>query len=123
MTKRSDFPEKRKHKRFNVKGGILAVSSPDHSRVGQIKDVSKGGLAFQYLADARSTEEPLEVEMFSTVDAFSLELPVKKVVDFKIDTKGIYNALLTRQLSFQFVKLNHSQELLLDHFIQRYTHK
>jgi hypothetical protein len=123
MTKRSDFPERRKHKRFKVKEGFLAVSSPDHSRLGQIKDVSKGGLAFQYYANISSTEEPLEVEIFSRVGVFSLELPVKKVVDVKLDTKELYASILLRQLSFQFGKLNYSQETLLDHFIQRYTHK
>ena len=122
MTERSGYPERRKHKRFKVEKGFLAVSSPDHSRMGQIKDISKGGLAFEYLANISSNEEPLEVEIFSRDDVFSLRLPVKKIVDFKLNTKELYTSLLIRQLSFQFGKLNHSQEAQLDHFIQRYTH-
>ncbi len=100
----------------------MAVSSPDYSRLGQIKDVSKGGLAFEYLADTSSTEEPFEVEIFSTDHVFNLKLPVKKIADFKLDAKGLYDSLLIRQMSFQFGKLNHSQESLLDQFIHRYTH-
>jgi hypothetical protein len=101
MTKKIDFPERRKHERFKVKEGILAFSSPDYDRVGQIKDVSKGGLAFQHLVITESTEEPFEVE----------------------NTMGLYALFSIRQLSLQFRRLNHSQKLLLDHFIQRYTHK
>jgi hypothetical protein len=67
MTKKIDFPERRKHERFKVKEGILAFSSPDYDRVGQIKDVSKGGLAFQHLVITESTEEPFEVEMMISV--------------------------------------------------------
>ena len=123
MTKK-DFKEKRRHKRFNVKEGVLARSSPDYDRLGQIKDVSKGGLAFQYLENIRSTEEPLEVEIFSPFDVFRLKkLPVRMVMDIKLDTRGLYASLPIRQLSLQFGKLNHSQELLLDNFIQRYAYK
>ena len=124
MTKRIDFPERRKHERFKVKEGVLAVSSPDYDRVGQIKDVSKGGLAFQHLVITESTEEPFEVEILSEFDDFRLEkLPVRAVVDFELDSKGLYALFSIRQLSLQFRRMNHSQKLLLDHFIQRYTHK
>ena len=123
MTKK-DIKEKRKHKRFKVKEGVLAASSPDYDRLGQIKDVSKGGLAFQYLKNIRSNKEPLEIEIFSPFDHFHLEkLPVRTVMDFKLDSKGLYTSLPIRQLSLQFGKLNHSQDLLLDNFIQRYTQK
>jgi hypothetical protein len=106
MTKKIDFPERRKHE------------------VGQIKDVSKGGLAFQHLVITESTEEPFEVEILSEFDDFRLEkLPVRAVVDFELDTMGLYALFSIRQLSLQFRRLNHSQKLLLDHFIQRYTHK
>ncbi len=43
--------ERRKHKRFKVKQGAFAVASPDYNKLGQIKDISEGGLAFQFIED------------------------------------------------------------------------
>ena len=122
MAKRNSFPERRKHKRFKVREGVMAVTSPDY-RMGQIKNVSKGGLAFEYLVTTESTEEePLKVEILSTFDALRLKnLPVRVVSDFELSNIGLSTLISTRQLSLQFGKLNHSQKLLLDHFIQEYT--
>lgn len=122
MAIKKDYTEKRRHKRFNVKEGIFAVSSPDHDRLGQIKDVSKGGLAFQYLETIQSYKEPIEVEIFSPFEDLSVKvLPVRSVRDFKIVTDKKYNTLPIRQTCLQFQNLNHSQELLLDKFIRIYS--
>lgn len=124
MAKRNGSPERRKHKRFKVKAGPLAVSIPDFKKLGQIKDISKGGLAFQYIENGDQTKEPVGVEILSIVGGYYLsKLPVRTVLDVEVDYTGSLNLSLKRQLSLEFGKLNYHQKVLLEHFIQKYTHK
>jgi hypothetical protein len=124
MAKRNGSPERRRHKRFKVKKGFLAVSIPDFKKLGQIKDISKGGLAFQYLGNAEQAKDSVEVEILSIADDFYLrKLPVRTVLDFEINNPVSLSLLPKRQLSMKFGKLNHYQKELLTHFLQRHTHK
>ena len=68
MAKGDDFQERRKHKRFKVAEGAFAVSPPYYNKLGQIKDISKGGLACQYLGNNELPKSPLEVEIILTFD-------------------------------------------------------
>lgn len=122
MTIRNGFMERRKHKRFKVKGGAFAVSAPDYNKLGQIKDISKSGFAFQYIENGEQTKDSVEVEIFLTGDDFYLKkLPVRTVTDFEVDNPVASNSMPMRQLNLQFGKLNYPQKLLLDYFLQRYT--
>jgi len=116
--------ERRKHKRFKVKGGAFAVATPDYNKLGQIKDISQGGLAFQFIEDGEQTKNSLEVEIFSTVDDIYIKkIPVRTVLNFELDNTVSSNSMPMRQLSMKFGKLNHPQKLLLSFFIQKYTCK
>ena len=124
MAKRNGSPERRKHKRLKVKEGSIAISIPDSKKLGQIKDISKGGLAFQYLGSVEQAKNSVEVEILSIADDFYLrKLPVRTVLDVEINNPVSLSLLPKRQLSMQFGKLNHYQKELLNHFLQRYTHR
>ena len=124
MRNKEELIERRKHKRFKVKGGAFAVSTPDYKNLGQIKDISKGGLAFQFIENGEQTKGSFEIEIFSTVGDFYLKkLPVRTVLDFEVENTVSSNSMPMRQWSMQFGKLNHLQKLLLDFFLQRYTCK
>ena len=124
MRNKEELIERRKHKRFKVKGGAFAVSTPDYKNLGQIKDISKGGLAFQFIENSEQTKGSIEIEIFSTVGDFYLKkLPVRTVLDFEVDNTVSSNSMPMRQWSMQFGKLNHLQKLLLDFFLQKYTCK
>ncbi len=45
--------ERRKYTRYSIKNGSYATISPDSTKLGQIIDISMGGLAFKYI-DAES---------------------------------------------------------------------
>jgi len=124
MRNKEKFIERRKHKRFKVKGGAFAVSTSDCKNLGQIKDISKGGLAFQFIENGEQAKGSIEIEIFSTVGDFYLKkLPVKTVLDFEVDNTVSSNSMPMRQWSMQFVELNYFQKLLLDFFLQKYTCK
>ena len=124
MSTRNDFQERRKHRRFEVKRGTFAVSPPYFDKLGQIKNISKGGLAFQYSANNEQAKDTSEVEIFSTSDDFFFrELPVKIVLDYEIEAQVPFSSFPTRQVSLQFKKLSHNQKILLDYFLKKYTQK
>ena len=124
MRNKEDFIERRKHKRFKAKGGVFAVSTPDYKNLGQIKDISKGGLACQFIENGEQTKDSIEIEIFSAAGDFYLKkIPVRTVLDFEVDSTVSSNSMPMRQWSMQFGKLNHLQRLLLDFFVQKYTCK
>jgi hypothetical protein len=124
MKNKKVLNERRKHKRFKVKEGAFAVACPDYNKLGQIKDISEGGLAFQFIKDGEQTKGSLEVEIFSTVDDFYMKkLPVRTVLDFELENTVSSDSTPMRQLCMKFGKLNYPQRLLLGFFIQKYTYK
>ena len=124
MKNKKVLNERRKHKRFKVKEGAFAVAWPDNNKLGPIKDISEGGIAFQFIEDGEQTKGSLDVEIFSTVDDFYMKkLPVRTVLDFELENTVSLNPTPMRQLSVKFGKLNHPQKLLLSFFIQKYTYK
>jgi len=124
MKNKKVLNERRKHKRFMVKEGAFAVAWPDNNKPAPIKDISEGGIAFQFIEDGEQTKGSLEVEIFSTVDDFYMKkLPVRAVLDCELDNTVSLNPTPMRQLSMKFGKLNHPQKLLLSFFIQKYTYK
>lgn len=124
MRNKKEFIEKRKHKRFKVTGGAFAVATTDCKKLGQIKDISKGGLAFQFIENDEPVKGSIEIEIFSSAGDFYLKkLPVKTVLDFEVDNPVSSDSMPMRQWSMQFGELNYFQKLLLDFFLQKYTCK
>ena len=122
MTNKKGFIERRKHKRFKAKTGAFAVLRPDYNVLGQIKDISKGGLAFCYNACGGNTTGSFEVDIFFIEKDFYLKkLPAKTVLDCKAEDKVSSSSLPMKQLSMQFGKISPHQKLLLDFFIEKYT--
>ena len=122
MSTRKDAVERRKHKRFKAKEGAFAILTADKNRMGQIKDISKGGLTFQYIDSGEPPKSSVEVEIFLALHDFYLKkLPIKNIEEFEIDNPLPFSSLPMRQLSIQFGKMKPIQKSLLEHFLQNYT--
>lgn len=125
-TKRMDnthWIEKRKHRRFEAKDGSFVVVWPDFSKQGQIIDISKGGLAFQYIADEEETKgEGAELDILLQDISFYLErVPFKTAYDIEIQNQSTYVPLKMRRMGVEFGELTPNQTALLDYFIKNYT--
>ena len=64
MTETIEFAERRMHERFKAKEGAFAKVKNGSYKLGQIKDISKGGLAFTYPADGHQIPESFRVDVF-----------------------------------------------------------
>ena len=123
MTNKKGFVERRKHKRFKAKEGAFAALTSDN-KMGQINDISRSGLTFQYIGHDESSSGSTEVEIFSAVADFYLKkVPVKSVMDIQVDGNIPFSSVPMKQLRLQFGRMTPIQSGLLDYFLQNYTLK
>ena len=113
--------ERRKHKRFKAKEGVFALLTSDN-KMGQIKDISRSGLTFQYVGHGEPLSGSVEMEIFSTVYDFYLKkVPVKSVVDIEVDDDIPFSSVSMKQLRIQFGEMTRIQLRLLGYLLQHYT--
>ena len=122
MTPPKKIVERRAHKRFLVREGAYALLRNNSSKLGQIKNISKGGLAFSYIANGEQMNESFKVDIFINKIGFCLkDVPSKIISDFHIGNRLPFSTFSIRQAGIQFNELNHSQLLQLDNFMRDYT--
>ncbi len=112
--------ERRQHKRFQLPKGAFVGLAPYDTKVGQIIDMSLGGLAFRYVG----MEEPLhgELDIFLSERDFYLgRIPFKTVSDFEMDSSAASSAVTMRRTGVQYKKLTQFQISQLQYLIQNYT--
>jgi len=114
--------ERRFHKRLQVQQGVYALLKNGSSKLGQIKNISKGGLAFMYINDREQIHEPAEVDIFLSGHGFILKgIPCKKISDIHVDNYVPFSTFEMRQLGVQFGDVSHNQLAHLDTFIEKYS--
>jgi len=122
MLNREDFTERRKHKRFKAREGAFALIGSDNTNWGQIKDISKGGLAFQYITRGKQLNGSAEMDIFLADDSFYLKkVPVRTVADFEVNNKMSLSSLPLRQRNMEFGEMKPIQIFQLYYFLQHHT--
>jgi len=114
--------ERRFHERFQVQQGLYALLKNGSSKLGQIKNISKGGLAFIYINDEDQIHEPTEVDIFLSGHGFILKgIPCKKISDIHVDNFVPFTTFEMRQLGVQFGEVSLPHSAHLDTFIEKYA--
>ncbi|MFC1516889.1 hypothetical protein ACFL7E_09070 [Thermodesulfobacteriota bacterium] len=123
MAKRKKIIERRRQDRFKVKDGFFAALTSEN-KIGQINEIGKRGLTFQYVDNGTSVKTSAQIDIFSTsYDFYLRNMPVKSIVDFEIDSTVPLSSLPMKQVNVQFGKMSSTQKMLLDFFLQKYTLK
>ena len=74
--------EKRKYARVLPQGNAFAALGRRYTKVGRIKDISLGGLAFEYISDIGTDRDSSQIDIFIIGDVFHLyNIPCKVVYD------------------------------------------
>ena len=116
--------ERRKLSRRFPQDTAFAVLRPDFTKLGKIKDISRAGLAFRYIAYDGQTRNTPCIDIFLSGDRFYLsKIPSKIIYDNKIDEENqVFLSLFeTRQCGLQFGKLRQDQATQLEFFLKNYT--
>jgi hypothetical protein len=96
------------------------------SRVGRVKDISRGGLSFEHIYDEDLEGDPWKRDVSLWVDNYSIaDIPCRVVYDIPIRESPEYDYLTvhfkTRRCGVQFGKLTENQDTQLDFFLKTHT--
>ena len=120
MAVHKEIVERRKHTRFQVPKSAFVGFGPYDAKVGQIIDVSTGGLAFRYVG----TEEPSNGELsifLAERDFYVGQIPFKTISDFEIAGKNPSTSVPLRRSGVQFGQLTDHQSSQLEHLLHSLT--
>ena len=112
----NDEEERRKHKRYRVKKGALALID---NIPGTIVDISKKGLAINYTVFGKEPVENLRLDIFLSSDDFYLQdVPAKLVSSLdKSVSKSSFGSIRVKRYGLQFGEMTEEQESSLKYFI------
>jgi len=112
-----DPQNRRRHPRYKIREGVYAGGSP---HMGQILDLSQGGLAFTYMSlpDGQAKENSFVI---CGDDGCCLEgLPCKILSDTQLPNQSSFSDFVARKRRISFLDLSDEQLILLDMFISNY---
>ena len=116
--------ERRKHKRYMAPHGVFAVLAVEShfAKLGQIMDVSRGGLSFSYAGTEEWISESSALGILFPGQKFRLDnLPFKTVSDFEMVGETPASDVVIRRRGVRFGGLTYEQKFELEQFIRRDT--
>ncbi|MBW2602183.1 MAG: hypothetical protein JRD47_09745 [Deltaproteobacteria bacterium] len=112
--------ERRTNCRFEIQNG--AMCSPQLTVVGQITDVSLGGLTFRYVASRDRSTETSVLSITLTNGTFQLDgIPFKVAWDVEMPQSFSCGPISLRRCGVEFGALMDSQKCDLEYFIRHCT--
>ena len=119
--------EHRTNARLNPKEPTFVAVRPEFSRSGELLDISRGGLRFQYLRKINPGEDmatPLKIDIFLINNGYYLpKVPCTLVYDVE-EKKGptlFPMRLELRHCGLQFGKLSHEQTRQVELYLIQHT--
>jgi hypothetical protein len=118
--------EQRKNVRFLVRDNVIVALRNHSTKIGKVKDISKGGLSFEHIYEEDPAWEPPKKDIFLWVNEFRISrVPCRVVYDIPVPTPSEYQLLtiqlITRRCGVQFEALSEDQVAQLDFFLETYT--
>jgi Tfp pilus assembly protein PilZ len=107
--------ERRRHKRFRLTVSAFALLNKPFSEMGEIIDISMGGLSFRYTPASEIPKGPLTLDILCVDDGFHLaKVPVKTVAESILSGE-------VRRRGVQFARLTNRQLSQMRFFIRTYA--
>ena len=119
--------EKRKYNRFMARPDTYAAMGPHFIKVGKVRQISIGGLAFEYIC---TTENPdrysTRVTVFLCEDEFFLpDIPCRVISDLpnvSLDKNPMFDSIyVVNRCAVQFKNITEDQQRSLEYLIERHT--
>ncbi len=122
MVGRKRTIERRKNKRYKAVEGAYAAISPNSHKLGQIIDVSMGGLSFKYIDTSGEQPEnnrlPEETIFLSSMGYYVGDLPFKTVSDYEVTNAPSFSSMKVRKRHVKFSDLSFKQLFDLDYYLR-----
>jgi hypothetical protein len=122
MVGRKRTVERRKNKRYKAVEGAYAAISPNSHKLGQIIDISMGGLAFKYIdtanEDSESETQREESIFLSSMGYYVGDLPFKTISDYELTNAPSFSSMKIRKRHVRFTDLSFKQLFDLDYYLR-----
>lgn len=117
------YQERRKHQRYNAADGSFAAISSNSYKLGQIVNISRGGLAFRYIDTNRTNpgEKGKNHIFLSSKGHYVQSIPFEAVADREVPNENAFSTLKMRQCAVRFGKMSFNQIINLDNYILHNT--
>ena len=113
--------ERRKHKRFRPKEGTYAVLSGSVSKMGQIIDISRGGLAFRYIDIGDRPRETCVMDIIEN-SSYRLEnVGFRIISDMDASKDFPFSTIPMRRCGGELMGLSDKQIYDLEYLIESFT--
>jgi len=122
--------ERRKYKRYKAKEGAFAAINPNNChRIGQIANISMGGLAFNYVEESYyDTEEKQKylnekesenlLLLLSSFGYYVKDIPFKTVEDIEVNEHISFSSIKLRKQRIKFNSLTSKQTFDLNSYLK-----
>lgn len=111
--------EKRRFRRFQAPRNAFALLRGPDGGLGQIIDISRGGLAFRYVSNGRQPKRSFQLDVFLANNGFHLEkVPFRTVSDFEVSKQALANSVTMRRCGVQFDELDQDHTSRLEYFLE-----
>ena len=113
--------EKRKYVRFLAQADTYAAIGSSFTKIGKLRNISMGGLAFDCYSDTSDKEDAHNrdstVIIFTEDKLFTEKIPCRMIYNFPKDSSNS----LVKQYGLKFMTISENQSKRLDYFINNYT--
>jgi hypothetical protein len=115
--------DRRQNKRHTMKDVVFAVlTSGSDEELGQVVNISHGGLAFEYFVGSRQISDAKYLDiMLAKSEVRINKIPVRTICDFEIKNELPFSTIAKRQQSICFEMLTEEQKQQIELLIQYHT--
>jgi hypothetical protein len=115
--------EQRIYKRFRVRENSYVTLGGPVGKLGQIVDISRGGLSFRYIDIGERPNSSLEVMLsIKNNNGFQLEhISFKSIYDLRATKEFPFSSTKIRRRGGRFVALTQDQRSGLEYLLHNYT--
>jgi len=109
--------------RFLPQDEAYVALRPDFTKLGRLINISRGGLAFHYLAHQRQEQAPTHLDLFTSNDGFHLSrIPCKVIYDIRLSEKQRFSTSLERRrCGLEFGEITEAQVTQLESYIKNHV--
>jgi hypothetical protein len=113
---------KRKYHRYPAKEGVIVAFKPHGKILGQMIDISLGGLAFRYIDSEKQPDDADQLIILVAHHNFRLDnVPFRTVSDQAIANTISFSSIKMRRRNVEFGNLSIIQVSAVNDFIMNYT--
>jgi hypothetical protein len=107
------YDDHRRNRRYAIKGDVFIGSRPLFHTVGSLRDISNGGVGFEYVSDSQNgPPETVEVDIFCGKQIRLSRVPCRVAYDIGVD-QPYSGGVGARRCGLEFGRLSDQQAALL----------